>query len=169
MAINEIVWPDDFQDQPYVMKPKKAETYDDVIKMIEEKYKRNYDAKQARQAKGFKYDPRKDLQPKKRGLRINSGMDANDTVCIGYEMQYRNQWRKWKLGFTPDESAEYVTFIFANGDKRKLRYQDVYDYLHEYHIGKETPFNDLYMGFPTHYYKVKFPDLEAYATARMGV
>jgi hypothetical protein len=163
MAINvltdtDILWEYD----PIVSKPKKAK------KVLQTKYEDKYHNKLARQGKNYKYTP--NLKPaQKKGLTIKNGLDPSDTVVIAIAISYKGKWHTWKLGFSPEVSNPYIRFHFNNGEKRKLRYKSVWQYLQDNYIGKETPDEDLYLDCLTRNFKVPFPALEAFDNQQSGV
>lgn len=163
MAINVLTDSDiEWDYDPIVSKPKKAKT------VLQAKYENKYGNKIARQGGNYKFKP--NLKPaQKKGLTIKNGLDPSDTVVIAIAISYQGKWHTWKLGFSPEVSNEYIRFQFHNGEKRKLHYRSVWQYLQDNYIGKETPDEDLYMDCPTRYFKVPFPALEAFDLELSGV
>lgn len=134
------------------------------------KYVNKYEKTKKQIATNWHYKP--SLKPsKKHGQVIENGLSPLDTVCIGVAIFYNGRWQKdWKLGFHPDVECERIRFHFADGQKRKLHYRHVWQYLQDNYVSKGiTPDEDDYCGLPSKYYKVLFPDIEEYDFKQSGV
>lgn len=162
MAINvlsdtNIEWDYD----PIVSKPKK------VSSVLNDKYIKKAEKKTKRKATRGRFRiPTKPVT--KRGLTIKNGIDPTDTVCIGIAIWDGRKWIPWKLGWTPEVSHSHVRFNFMNGEKRKLQYANVWQYLQDNHVGHEEPHEADYEGHPSRFFKVSFPALEAFDLANGG-